>query len=310
MRRHFQALTILLLMFAVSSGALAQRGPRGPRGGSCRPAIRIAGPEELVFSYSRQSCDRKRNFTDNRASGFIEADGQVSLLISNGDATYRMVGRNLNSVRMDCSAPVMEHNPQSSDAGPQTLWNDTYMHSPYTLDGKVIHMLIHNEYHGDATKNPQENCGCRGKACEERKPHCWYPTTSAAVSFTGGKHFHAVKEKDGATAPVIASWYRYKAPGRPPFPRLQGIWYQTNIVSHNDEDGKTRYYVMVSTALTDEDRPGRCLFRNENLSNPRGWRGWDGKGFNVNMSFNAYTDEVPEAVTKIAATVSKPRSAR
>src|SRR4051812_43804141 len=134
------------------------------RGGACRPSIRIAGPEELVFSYQRQSCDKKENFTDNRASAFISADGQVNMLISNGDATYRMVGRDLGSVKMDCSEPVMRHNPESSNAGPQALWNDTYMHSPYTLDGKIVHMLIHNEYHGEVTKEPQQNCGCAGKA--------------------------------------------------------------------------------------------------------------------------------------------------
>jgi hypothetical protein len=275
-----------------------QQGTERPagRGGACRPAVRLAGPEELVFSYQRQSCDKKENFTDNRPSAFVDAGGEVNMLISNGDATYRMVGRDLSNLKMDCSEPVMRHNPESSNAGPQALWNDTYMHSPYTLDGKIVHMLIHNEYHGEMTKDPQQNCGCTGKACEERKTHCWYPTTSAAVSSTGGKHFHPVEE-DGRAQPAIASWYQYKAPGRPPFPRLQGIWYQTNIVGHKDDDGKTRFYVIISTALNDESRPGHCIFRNDNIGNVHGWRGWDGNGYNVNMSFNPY-GQVPEEATR------------
>ena len=81
---------------------------------------------------------------DAPARAFRDADGKVQLIATHF-INRRMVGDTLNSVKQDCNIIMDSHkNPDPSQ------FNDReWITSVYTLDGKTIYALVHNEYQGN-----------------------------------------------------------------------------------------------------------------------------------------------------------------
>ena len=67
--------------------------------------IEIGGDESLVFNHDTDACEAK-DIPDAPARAFRDADGDIQLLASN-DAAYRMIGRDFDHLKKDCSSPVL-----------------------------------------------------------------------------------------------------------------------------------------------------------------------------------------------------------
>ena len=69
------------------------------------PDVKITGEEEVVFDWSVDRCEPE-NIPDLSTRAFRDASGQVNLINSHYVA-YRMVGPDLNNVKIDCDQPIM-----------------------------------------------------------------------------------------------------------------------------------------------------------------------------------------------------------
>jgi hypothetical protein len=135
-----------------------------------------------------------------------------------------------------------------------------WLASPYTLDGKSIAALVHEEYHGSDFPGR-----CPSASLEQ----CLYNAVTMVRSIDGGRTFTHVATPPGHL--VAALPYRYR-PDAGPF----GPFEPSNIVS---KDGY--YYALFSTRNYRLQQGGACLMRTNRLGDASSWRAWDGDGFNV-----------------------------
>jgi len=228
--------------------------------------VRIVGPEEIVFDWTRDRCDEE-DIPDMPARAFRDAEGNVQLIATH-NVVRRMIGTDLDAVRRDCTIVMRSHR----DPDPANFNDAEWLTSPYTIDGRTIYALVHNEYHG------WEHPGQCPRGISHRH-QCWYNGITFALSTDGGRSY------THPTAPqhLVASLpYTYE-PGRGP----TGIFSPSSIV-FNPKDGY--YYALVRIILGGPER-GTCLIRTQTLADPRSWRAWDGEGFNVRF-INPYTEPV------------------
>ena len=107
----------------------------------------VTGPEETVFDWSEVHCVHPlgpQNIPDAPTHAFRDASGRVQLIIAH-DVNYRMIGPDLNTLEMDCNAPVML---STFDPDPGMFSDGEWINSVYTEDGQTIYALVHNEYRG------------------------------------------------------------------------------------------------------------------------------------------------------------------
>ncbi len=104
--------------------------------------VKIIGPEEIVFDWTRDRCDMV-DIPDLPARAFRDADGKVQLLASHY-VSRRMIGDTLNSVKREC-AIIMN---SDYDPEPSKFNYKEWIASVYTVDGNTIYALVHDEYQG------------------------------------------------------------------------------------------------------------------------------------------------------------------
>jgi hypothetical protein len=127
-------LKIILLLCLITSVIACGAAPSGE--------VKIIGPEEIVFAWTRDRCDML-DIPDAPARAFRDADGKVQLLASHY-VSRRMIGDTLNSVKHECDI-IMNSN---YDPDPSKFDYKEWINSLYTLDGNTIYALVHNEYQG------------------------------------------------------------------------------------------------------------------------------------------------------------------
>jgi hypothetical protein len=244
--------------------------------GTNRVTLKIAGPEQTVFNWNRDRCEGL-DIPDAPARAFRNADGQV-VLISSHFVTRRAVGPNLDLVRLQC--PVVMSSAEDPD--PAKFNDREWLTAPYTLDGRTVYALVHEEYEGYTHPGP----------CDP-KDHlkCWFNSITLAVSRDGGATFsHAPPPAD-----VVASVpYRYV-----PNVAFYGVFQPSNIVRRDDG----YYYSLVHVEKYKDQQPGSCLIRTRRLSDPRSWRAWDGAGFTVTF-VDPYSEPPPPPGGHICQPVS------
>ncbi len=228
------------------------------------------GSSALVYDYSVSNCNQI-DIPDAPARAFRDAAGKINLLASHY-TSWRMTGSTFSSLTKDCSPVMTSH--QSTN--PADFNDNEWIVSTYTSDGKNIHALIHDEY---------VPCG--------NWNNCWYNAITYASSSDSGKTY------THATAPnhlVAASPYKSPYPTtHSPF----GIFGGSNIIKKGGY-----YYKMVQLEAHLLQSWGAGLMRTNNLSDPTSWRGWDGKGFNVQF-VNPYTATGYNAADKVLAPLSR-----
>lgn len=105
--------------------------------------LAIAGEPEAVFDWATQRCADDQ-LADLPARAIRADDGTISLYLSS-TTNYRLTGPSFDALAPDC-APVLR---STFDPNPAAYAWAEWMGAPYTLDGRTVHALIHEEYHGD-----------------------------------------------------------------------------------------------------------------------------------------------------------------
>ena len=231
--------------------------------------MKAVGGPQVVFDWTTDRCTEP-DIPDLPARAFRDADGRVQL-ISADDINRRFVGANLDHLMHSCSVIL------GSDLNPDPAAFDDHewIAAPYTLDGKTVYALVHDEYH--AWERPGQ---CATVTYDVK---CLYNAVTLAVSTDGGATYVDVPPRR-----LVASVpYRY-VPGDGP----TGIFSPSNIV-HNERDGF--YYALVYVNVR-ESYVGNCLIRTKDLGDPGSWRAWSG-GSSFAMTFvDPYTsNQAPAA---------------
>jgi hypothetical protein len=225
---------------------------------------KVVGPEEVIFDWTVDRCE-KENLPDLPTRAFRDAAGQVNMIISHY-VNYKMTGPSLNDLEMDCDLIMSS----AYDPDPSLFTDAEWIGSTYTEDGQTIYALIHNEYQGHT--HP-------GKCPQGKYFPCWYNTVTLAVSTDSGRSFTHVTEPPEH---LVASLpYQYVAGDGP-----NGLRAPSNIIK--GEDGF--YYSYMAAAEINPDEQWVCLMRTDDLSDPKSWRFWDGRGFEGRF-INPYFEE-------------------
>jgi hypothetical protein len=219
------------------------------------PTITFQPSEDVVFDWSEDACEPE-DTPDLPARAFRDAEGRVQLILAHY-VNRRLVGPDLNHLQHDC-AVVMS---SDRDRNPATFNGWEWIAAPYTLDGRTIFALVHNEFHGH-----RDRSRCRSGEYER----CVYTSLSLAVSRDGGRTY---RQRRAPTHLVATYPYRYVADSGP-----IGIFEPSNIV-YNRRD---RYYYALAHTVGHGNTPrGTCVLRTRRLGDPGSWRAWDGAAFSV-----------------------------
>ena len=235
-------------LILVGSGTILERGREG-----AVPRVVPIGREQEVFDFDRDACE-PGDIPDNAARAFRDFSGRVHLFATHTVARG-FVGDSLNSVRYDC-APVLR---SSFDPRPSQFNSAEWISAPYTFDGRTVHALVHNEYHG---AGGPETCPSANFV------RCQYNAITLASSTDGGATF---TQRPPPQHLVASPPYRY-VPNAGPY----GLFQPSNIV----RKGNHLYSMLQSEPFGKRGR-GTCLMRTQNLADPPSWRAWDGKGFGI-----------------------------
>lgn len=219
------------------------------------------GTPEMIFDYSADACNAE-NSVDAYARVFRDVNNDIQLLLSHTSA-FRMVGSNFDNLSVDCANGAIFESDNDSTQGNYNYAE--WLYSPYTEDGKTIHALVHQEYHGYDFSG----------MCNSSDPlDCWYNAISYATSSDTGKTY---TQPNAPNHLVASTPYTYD----PNFANRQGAFGPSNIIKH-PTDGY--YYAMFYTEEYQDQQGGTCLMRTNNLSDPTSWRFWNGTDFSLTNS--------------------------
>jgi hypothetical protein len=241
------------------------------------PTIRVTGEMQTVFRWATDRCATD-DFPDSPARAFRGADGRLRLIASHMNARV-MTGPDLDRMRHDCRVVHAGARNDSPAAHNDRAW----ILSPYTLDGNTIYALIHNEYQGHL--RPAE---CPSRAYIR----CWYNTITWAVSRDGGATFTRPAPPNDL---VMSVPYRYAGDTG----NRVGYFNPSNVVAHEGH-----FYALVLTFRFREQEFGVCLIRTDRLDDPKSWRGWDRRGFNVRF-VDPYREAVDDPRAHVCAPVGR-----
>jgi hypothetical protein len=220
--------------------------------------VKITGPQQTVFDWSKQACE-PLDIPDLPARAYRDFEGRVHLIASSY-VSRAAVGRDLNRVKHACNVVMRS----AFSRYPQKFADREWIASPYTIDGKTVFALVHDEYHGNEHRAGNCSSGIYQK--------CWYNAVTLSRSDDGGRTFHPALPPPGNLVAAIP--YRYKPEVGP-----VGVFAPSNILRKGDY-----YYSLVYTERYGLQDAGSCLMRTANLADPHAWRAWDSDGFNVEFA--------------------------
>lgn len=261
---RFKLRGLVLVIVLIASGAAAE--PRLKLAASAAP--------EAVFLHARDACERS-DVPDVAARAWRDATGKVSLVASHS-TNRRMVGPGLDQLKQDCAVIYKGGGRDAPEAHDDRSWLTAF----YTLDGRTVHALAHNEFHGQ-----RRPALCPAGVYKQ----CWRNSVTAALSGDGGASF---QRREGGDALVAGPPYRYRGDeGRP-----TGLFGPSNIFAR---DGY--YYTFIWAEGFDAQKRGACLLRTNRLDDPKSWRAFDGSGFTIR-----FADPYHEAVADPSGHVCTP----
>ncbi len=228
------------------------------------------GAPELVMRYATDACEAE-DLPDVQVNAFRRDDGTIVLLAGNAPRNRVMTGSSFTSLVRDCSV-LLE---SEDDPHAESFRNQEWVVSVYR-EGGVVHGFVHNEYHDPMAGN------CRPGDTSPANP-CWYNAITYARSTDEGRTF----TRDPSPLHVVAAPPERWDPSPPGgegrgVPHPYGYFTPSNIVK-----GADGAYYMVIFAIPRRDREterGTCVLRNEDLSNPAGWRAWDGASYSLRLA--------------------------
>lgn len=233
---------------------------------------------ETVFDWATQRCEQA-DIPDAPARAFRDFRGAVHLIATHHE-NRALVGPDFAHLRHACA--VIYRGGHDDD--PARYDDRQWLTSFATADGRTIHAVVHDEFHGHL----------RPALCPSGKySSCWYNALTYAVSTDGGASFH---QPTPPTNLIAGTPYRYAPDAGHPV----GYFQPTNIVRR---DGNS-YMMFLATEVGAQPRAG-CLARTATPGEPASWRGWNGTGFEVRF-IDPYTD-AGDPASHVCADVSHGR---
>ncbi|KTC69387.1 hypothetical protein Lbir_2126 [Legionella birminghamensis] len=240
--------------------------------------------EETVFDHTKGCPITDGDYSDNPARPFIAADQTVWWFASNSKGYFKSAGIPVSQGAKDiisnlvrykdngqCSAWLQSRFNSTPNEYPVASYNnEIWMVSPFTSDGQNIFTFVHNEYHIIPSNVTDV-----------------YGNLIGAMSTDGGSSFQVFTnpQQPGFNLPLIASPYAFTS-GK------GGMFAQSNIIQWGDY-----YYVLIEQNLqafsSSAPPAGVCVYRNDNLANPRGWLGFDGEKYTIPL-VPEYPSQNPE----------------
>lgn len=244
---------------------------------SSEPSLRVRGHVKVVFDWSRQRC-APSNIPDAAARAFRDASGRVQVILAHME-NRRLVGRDFNHLRPDCRVVMTS----DLDGDPAAYNDREWLASLYTVDGKNIVALVHNEYQGH--RHPRR---CPSNSYQK----CWYNSLTLALSHDGGRSYVQLP----GPAKLVASLPTRYVPDTGP----SGIFSPSNIV-RNPRDGY--YYALMRVIDPNSSVRGTCVMRTGKLFQSNSWSAWDGSAFSLKF-VNPYAHDAAETSTQICTPVA------
>ena len=221
---------------------------------------------ELVWRWAADSCSFE-NIPDAPIRAYRDSSDQIVLTIPH-IVNYRLKGADFSSLARDCS-PMFDSEHLTN---PSLHRSAQWIQSLYTEDGKQVHAILHNE---------NFDAGGYGTGL-------YYSTSAAyAVSSNGGASFTEPAFPNNVIfSPSSNATARSFAPlGH------EGLQPYSNIIKRNGYYYVYGYITLADHTLMTPANTPLYLFRNDDLSNVQGWRGYDGNDFTVALG-NAYTESL------------------
>ncbi|WP_161851797.1 hypothetical protein [Bradyrhizobium sp. CCBAU 051011] len=214
------------------------------------PHISVVGGPEVVFDYSKQSCE-KIDIPDQPLRAFRKLDGTI-VAIGSHYVNRALLGPSFDALRPSCH--TIYQGADSRD--PHSFDNKTWLAALWTDNGRDIVVLGHNEYHADAF---EQRCAFR------KMERCWYNSITMLKSNDEGYSFHVQQ-----TDPILASPNTAEVDQG----ARRGYFDPSNIISLGEYK-----YLLVAQRGFGNGYEGRCLLRNLDPSNPSGWEMYTGSGY-------------------------------
>ena len=261
MQAVVRLIAILILGFAVAGNARSTFGRMPPN-----VTVHPIDKPEVLFNWKQDRCD-PTDTPDAPPRAFRDASGTVHLFSAH-DTLREFSGPTLDLVHYDCR--IIRRSAKND--GPEKFSDHEWLAAPYTLDGRVVYALVHDEFDGYL----------RPALCPSRVySHCWYNALTFMLSTDGGKSY--VQPPPPANLVAVVP---YQYPGDVGFP--VGYFMPSNIMELNGY-----YYTLFRARHYLDQQEGVCLMRTNTLSDPTSWRAWDGHEFSIRF-VNPYTDRLDD----------------
>ena len=236
-------------------------------------SIKVVASAETVRDWENDRCD-DTDTPDTPPRAYRDALGKVHFFSTESDFR-EYSGPSLDDLKYNCRIIFKSaHNDQF-----ERFEDRQWFAATYTMNGKTIYALIHNEYHGHL----------RPAICPSRSyAKCWGNVLTFAISRDGGKSF----EEPAPPGNLVAMPpYRYEGD----FGKPTGYFQPSNIVSLNGY-----FYTLFKATRFHDQMGGVCLMRTSHLDNPKSWRGWNGSSFSVQFE-NPYVIKVSDPSSHVCA---------
>jgi hypothetical protein len=252
------------------------------------PKIQVSlGQEEIVFDWTTDRCEAL-DVPDLPTRAFRDADNKIQLITSHY-INRRLIGDSFDNLKKDCNV-ILNSN---YDANPSKFNDHEWISSVYTLDGKNIYALMHNEYHAHTHQG----------MCETKDYFdCWYNSITSAVSTDKGKTYHQETAPNHTVVYPLLKQSKYSA-------TPSGYHEPGKIIRHTDgyyyaflKYETSHEYVRDKQGMIHKDSKrkvspgdrGPCLMRAKNIKELSGkgetkWMLWDGQDFTIE-SKNPYQE--------------------
>ncbi|HEX3431262.1 MAG TPA: hypothetical protein VHT03_10280 [Rhizomicrobium sp.] len=225
-------------------------------------SVTLDGKPEVVIPPTAFNCQGHERAVpdtpDVQVNMFHDAGGRIHVFAHNhlNFAFIEMASGRI--VHPDCT-PMLD---SRLDPDPRAFADREWLTSPYTVDGKLVYSLIHDEYWGSLHQRP----GCKPLDRAHGIQSCFYVAMTLARSLDGGNHFESLY--NGGQSFVATVPYRFA-----PAMTRAGYGNPSNII-RDRRDGN--FYVFFEAFDYLAQHAGTCLMRSADLLH---WRYWNGTSF-------------------------------
>jgi hypothetical protein len=225
-------------------------------------SLKVVGSETEVFQADPDHGCGPTDIPDGPARAVKLRQGKILMMASSAE-NFPFWGTSLLTIKKSCKA--LFHGEDNDN--PAAFNDRAWLLTPFSLDGRHIVGLVHNEFQGHRRK----------WLCPDGKyTSCWYNSITAVISNDGGKSF---VRPQGRSFLVAAPRYPYEEMvGKP-----AGYFGLTNIVPY-----KGGYAFLIYQTRFKDQRPGVCVMKSETPMDFASWRAYDGQGFYINLSGSPY----------------------